>query len=94
MPRLFSSRRLGVHYPEPIVYAGDPYTAGDDPLPDFTFRAAPTSLSRACERRQQIFGVLEGCAPVVTLVDRPYARRKGLSRWVMSALKRPVRSAY
>ena len=102
MLRLISTRR----YQEPIICAGYQYTAGDDPLPSFTFRAAPSSLSRACGRRQQAFRVLEGCAPRVIWVDGPsYVEEvashastrqrslKALSRWVMRALNHPVRSA-
>ena len=103
VPRLVSTRLLGVRYQEPIVLAGDRYTASDDPLPNFSFRAAPSSLSRACGRRQEVFGVLEGYAPFVSWVDGSLyggkstsTQRKSiriLSRWVMRAFNRPVRSA-
>lgn len=98
VPRLISTREVGVHYQEPIICAGEQYTAGNDPLPIFTFRAAPSSLSRACVRRQQFFGVLKGCAPIVTLeevachVPTRQKSLKELSRWVMRAFNRPVRS--
>ena len=106
VPRLIPTRQLGVRYREPIICAGDQYTAGEDPLPSFTFRAAPSSLPRACRRRQQVFGALEGCAPFVRWVDgsryveevachTPSRQRglKALSRWVTRILDRPVRSA-
>ena len=103
MPRLVSTRLLGVRYQEPIVLAGDQYTVGDDPLPSFSFRAEPSSLSRACGRRQEVFGVLEGYAPFVSWVDgslcggKPTSSQqksmRALSRWVKRALHRPVRSA-
>jgi hypothetical protein len=107
MPRLISTRQAGVYYREPIICPGDQYTSGDDPLPNFTFRAAPSSLSRACGRRQQVFGALEGCAPLVTWVagfsyveevachaPTRQGSSKRLSRWVMKLMRaRPVRSA-
>lgn len=106
VPRLISAHQAGMHYREPIICAGDQYTVDDDPLPSFAFHAAPSSLSRACGRRQQVFGVLGGCAPLVSWVDgssyveevtyhAPTRQRrlKGLSSWVMKAWKYPVRSA-
>jgi hypothetical protein len=106
VPRLLSSRRLCVHYIEVDIYPGEQYTSGNDPLPAFTFRADSNSVSRACIRRQQVFGVLDGSAPVVSWVDgstcvgefirrTPERQRslKTLSRWVKRALKCPVRSA-
>ncbi|KAN0124444.1 Protein kinase-like domain containing protein [Russula decolorans] len=90
-----STRQVWV---QPIICSGDEYTAGYDPLPSFTFRAASSSLSRVCGRRQQVFGVLEGCAPLVTWVDgsnyveevvsqAPPRQRslKTVSRWVMKS---------
>jgi hypothetical protein len=100
VPHLVSTRLVGVHYEEPIVCAGERYIDYGDPLPTFTFRAAPCSLSRACERRQQDFSVLEGSAPLVSWVEgsghmeemAPTRQKslKSLSRWVMRTLNRPV----
>jgi hypothetical protein len=105
VPRLLSSRKLCVHYREADVYLGKQYTSDNDPLPAFTFRADSDSVSRACIRRQQVFGVLDGCAPVVFWVDgsayvgdvihRTPERQislKTLSRWVKRVLNRPLRS--
>jgi serine/threonine protein kinase len=69
VPRLMSTRFAGVHFQEPIMYSGDRYTASDDPLPNFAFRVAPSSLSSASTRRQQVFNALDGCAPLVSWVD-------------------------
>ena len=106
MPLLVSTRQVGVHFREPDVYAGEQYAAGDDPLPTFAYRAEHDSLSRACARRQQVFGVLDGCAPLVSWIDglscvgsvtcRTSERQgslKALSRWVKKAFVRPIRSA-
>jgi hypothetical protein len=106
VPRLVSTRRVGVHFREPVILAGEEYAARDDPLPAFAYRAEPSSLSRACERRQQVFAVLDGCAPLVLWIDgsswvetsacrAPERQRslKTLSRWVKRALVRPVRAA-
>jgi hypothetical protein len=69
VPRLISTRLVGVHFQEPVMCSGDRYTAGDDPLPNFAFRTAPSSLSSASTRRQQVFNALDGCAPLVSWVD-------------------------
>ncbi|KAI0302995.1 kinase-like domain-containing protein [Russula brevipes] len=95
VPRLISTRLIGVHFQEPIVIPGERYSAGDDPLPSFAFRVEFTSLSRACGRRQQVFGVLDGCAPLISWVDGSSCARevvcrasgrqrrlKTLSRWI------------
>jgi len=105
VPRLVSTRAVGVHFREPIVYAGEQYTADDDPLPTFASRVETNSLSRACVHRQQVFGVLDGCAPLVSWIDgssyvgvvvchtpERQGSLKTLSRWVKKALNRPVRS--
>ncbi|KAH9989411.1 kinase-like domain-containing protein [Russula compacta] len=105
MPRLISTSQVGVRFQEPTVYAGERYSVGEDPLPTFPFRAEPSSLSRACDRRQKVFGVLNGCAPLVSWVDgynyvedvacrglRGQKSSKTLSRWVKRALNRPVRT--
>lgn len=65
MPRLVSTRMIGASYPKPLVLSGDPYAAGGDPFPSFTFRVVSSPVSRTCGRRHQVFGVLDGCVPVV-----------------------------
>ena len=108
VPHLISTRVAGVRFEEPVVYSGELYNAVDDPLPDFTFRVATSSVSTASKHRQQIFGVLGGCAPLISWVDgSSYAGRRGevtsgvserqgalksLSQWARKALYRPVRS--
>lgn len=106
VPRLISTRQVGIHFQEPTVYAGERYSVGEDPLPTFVFRVEPNSLSSACERRQRVFGKLDGCAPLVSWVDGYSCvedvacrvlgcqkRSKTLSRWLKRALNRPIRSA-
>ncbi|KAI9448418.1 kinase-like domain-containing protein [Lactarius indigo] len=106
VPHLISTRVAGVHFEEPVVYVGELYDAVDDPLPDFTFRISTSSISAASKRRQQIFGALGGCAPLISWVDgsscaasrgeiasRVSERQgglKSLSRWARKALNRPV----
>ncbi|KAH9065128.1 kinase-like domain-containing protein [Lactarius deliciosus] len=109
VPRLISTRVAGVHFEEPDVYVGELYDSVDDPLPGFTFRTPASSVSAASKRRQQIFGTLAGCAPLVSWVDgsscavacgetvsRVSERQGGLksiSRWARKALNRPGRLA-
>ena len=109
VPHLVSTRVAGVHFEEPDVYVGELYDTVDDPLPSFTFRVASSSVSAASKHRQQIFGLLDGCAPLVSWVDgsscteargeiasRVSERQGGLksfSRWARKALNRPRRSA-
>ncbi|KAI0301915.1 hypothetical protein B0F90DRAFT_1716350 [Multifurca ochricompacta] len=109
VPHLISTRLAGVHFQEPVLCAGERYSIVNDPLPGFTFRVAPSSVSSASKRRQEIFGVLDGCAPLISWVEgssrastrEPIAYRaserqgslKIFSRWVRRALNRPVRSA-
>lgn len=106
MPRLVSTRVVGVHFEEPVMYPGERYTAADDPLPNFAFRVAPDSLSSASSRRQQVLDALDGCAPLVSWVEgfsgaRPcqesvrrtcerQVNSKAFSRWVKKILNRPV----
>ncbi|KAI9452989.1 kinase-like domain-containing protein [Russula earlei] len=71
IPRLISTRQVGVHFQQPVVYAGEQYAPSDDPLPSFAFRVEPSSLSFACARRQLAFALLDGCAPLVSWVDGP-----------------------
>lgn len=104
MPLLVSTRYAGVHYEQPVVYVGEPYTTGEDPLPSFVFQAEPSLLSPACERRQQVFGVLDGCAPLISWVHgrceganahhgpKRQSSLKSLSKWVKRALNRPMRA--
>ena len=106
MPRLVSTRQLGVHFRVPEVLSGEQYASCDDPLPTFAYRAEPNSLSLACARRQQVFGVLDGCAPLVSWIDgssyvgstarhTPERQRslKTLSKWVKGVFIRPMRFA-
>ena len=106
VPRLVSTRQVGVHFRVPEVFYGEQYATCDDPLPTFSYRAETHSLSRACARRQQVFGVLDGCAPLVSWIDEgtcvgstachtPVRQRslKTLSKWVKRAFIRPMRSA-
>ncbi|KAI0250576.1 kinase-like domain-containing protein [Lactifluus subvellereus] len=109
VPCLTSTRRISVHYEEAVVYSGERYISANDPLPAFAFRVAPSSLSSASTRRQQVFDTLNGCAPHVSWVHgssctgpcketvRRASERQGslktFSRWVKRALNRPVRSA-
>jgi hypothetical protein len=109
VPCLISTRLVGVHFEEAAVCSGERYILANDPLPGFAFRVAPSSLSSASTRRQQVFDTLDGCAPLVSWVDgfsyggiceanaRRASERQGslkmFSRWVKRALNRPVRSA-
>jgi hypothetical protein len=88
----------------PEVFSGEQFATGDDPLPTFAYRAEANSLPRACARRQQVFGVLNGCAPLISWIDgSSYVESivtlerqrslKKLSKWVKRAWIRPVRSA-
>jgi len=101
VPHLVSTRAAGVHFEEPVVYAGELYDSVEDPLPGFTFRTATTSVSAASKHRQQIFGTLGGCAPLISWIDgssygviaaRISARQEGglksISRWARKALSR------
>ncbi|KAI0276922.1 kinase-like domain-containing protein [Russula aff. rugulosa BPL654] len=65
VPRLVSTREAGIGFRKPHIFVGDPYTAGNDPLPSFTFRVASSSLSRSCERRQEVLSKLEGHAALI-----------------------------
>jgi len=103
VPLLVSTRQIGVHFERPVVYAGEQYATSEDPLPNFVFRVEPSLLSPACERRQQVFGVLDGCAPLISWVDGYRSEEamahapkrqnslRSLSKWVKKALNRPVR---
>jgi len=105
VPLLVSTRQVGVHFEQPVVYAGEQYITGEDPLPDFVFQAEPSLLSPACERRQQVFGVLDGSAPLISWADghrcegglahhvhKRQSSLKLLSKWVKKALNRPRRA--
>lgn len=106
VPRLVSTRVAGVHYEEPVVYVGEPYDIVDDPFPGFTFRIATDSVSAASKHRQQVFGVLGGCAPLVSWdvglscagargetashASDRHGSLKSFSRWARKALNRPL----
>ena len=67
VPRLISTHQVGLYHIEPTIFTGDKYTAGDDPFPRFSYRVVSSSLSPACGRRQQVFSIFEGCAPLMSL---------------------------
>jgi hypothetical protein len=49
----------------PILTAGKPYNAEDDPIRGLSFGIPPMALTPACQQHQRVFHSLDGALPVV-----------------------------